>query len=208
MPANSKNLIEDGIPAGTWNKYHSRNPIQRFLVNRFLERLRQMAEPYASEKMTAVDVGCGEGTTTKLLRHLGFDQIIGYDFSDSVLGEARSSFPDIPFKQKNIYELNEDDRFAFVSACEVLEHLDDPERGLRQLAKICQDTALFSVPNEPLFRGLNLCAGKYVTALGNSPGHLNHWNSRSFVRFVQREFNVKAVSTPMPWTIVIAQPKS
>ena len=207
MPANSKNLIEDGIPAGTWNKYQSRNPIQRFLVNRFLERLRRMAKPYASEKMTAVDVGCGEGTTHKAVRDLGFEQIIGYDFSDSVLEEARSSFPDIPFN-RGISTSSMRTIVSLVSACEVLEHLDDPERGLKKLAKICQDTALFSVPNEPLFRSLNLCAGKYVKALGNSPGHLNHWSSRSFVRFVQREFNVKAVSTPMPWTIVIAQPKS
>ncbi len=41
---------------------------------------------------------------------------------------------------------------------------------------------LVSVPREPLWRALNMARGAYWRELGNTPGHLNHWSRRSFVR--------------------------
>ncbi len=207
MAMEPNNLTEDGIPAGTWNKYQSRNPIQRYLVNRFLKTLTDIVKPYASGDQTAIDVGCGEGVTTRLLKNAGFTRIVGYDFSEGILKEARACSPGIPFVQKNIYEIGKEERSDFVSACEVLEHLDNPELGLERIAMSCRKTALFSVPNALLFRSLNFCAGKYMRDFGNSPGHLNHWNARSFVRFIESRFDVAAVATPLPWTIVVARPK-
>jgi hypothetical protein len=63
---------------------------------------------------------------------------------------------------------------------------------------------VLSVPREPIFRSCNLVAGRYVSDLGNTPGHLNHWSTRSFVRFVSRVAEVREVSTPFPWTTVWA----
>jgi hypothetical protein len=60
------------------------------------------------------------------------------------------------------------------------------------------------VPREPIFRGCNLLAGRYVGALGNTPGHLNHWSARGFVRLVSRVAEVREVSNPFPWTTVWA----
>ena len=37
---------------------------------------------------------------------------------------------------------------------------------------------LVSVPREPLWRALNMLRGAYWRALGNTPGHLNHWSKR------------------------------
>jgi len=63
---------------------------------------------------------------------------------------------------------------------------------------------VLSVPREPIFRSCNLLAGRYVTDLGNTPGHLNHWSTRAFVRFVGTVAEVRAVATPFPWTVVWA----
>ena len=121
---------------------------------------------------------------------------------------ARKNFPRITFEQQNICELNQTLLADFVSACEVLEHLADPKKGLDNLHMVCRKVAILSVPNEPLFRTLNFLAGKYWRDFGNSPGHLNHWNSSQFVTFVSQRFNIVRVCRPLPWTVLIARPKT
>ena len=202
-----ENITEGGIPAGTWNKYRSRNPIQRLLVARFLRKLQSMAAPWAAAVDSALDVGCGEGVTTRLFYEAGIRNIVGADFSFRVLEEAREQNPEIRFVRRNVYALDATEPFDFVSACEVLEHLDDPARALEKIAAICRRVAVFSVPDEPLFRSLNFLAGKYWKDFGNSPGHLNHWSARAITREIGKYFDVKATATPLPWTIVVATPK-
>ena len=91
-----------------------------------------------------------------------------------------------------------------VVAAEVLEHLPDPEQGLREMARVGRRHLVLSVPREPVFRSCNLVAGRYVRDLGNTPGHLNHWSRRGFVRFVSQVAEVRAVTSPFPWTTVWA----
>ena len=207
MDKKSKNFMEKGIPAGTWNKYSSANPLQRMLVFNFLSTLRKLAANIADECETALDIGCGEGITTNIFYEAGLTRIRGMDFSSDVLKRARKKFPRIAFEQKNIYDLNKTRLFDFVSACEVLEHLNDPKKGLENVHIVCRKVVILSVPNEPLFRVLNLLAGKYWRDFGNSPGHLNHWSSLQFAKFVSQRFNIVRVCRPMPWTVLIARPK-
>lgn len=201
-------IIENGIEAGTWNKYQSHNPVQRWLVRRFLGALSELARTCAHDSPSAIDIGCGEGVSTALLKSAGLKTIRGYDFSAQIVEVARSANPGIPFDAVSIYELGEPHRSDFVSACEVLEHLEKPMLGLERMAAVCQRHCLLSVPNDPLFRSLNFCAGKYWHRWGNSPGHINHWNSREFVELVQKYFDIEQVRSPLPWTIVLAKPRA
>ncbi len=203
----SENLIEDGIPAGTWNKYGSKNPVQNYLVSRFLNALSETARGLQPECNSALDVGCGEGVSTQLLFEAGFEQIRGCDFSGQILERARADHPHLTFEQKDISALTSADTVDFVAACEVLEHLEEPEAALEKLAVICRVGGIISVPNEPIFRGLNFLAGKYWREWGNSPGHLNHWSPRSIRRTVARFFDVEQVVTSLPWTILTVRPK-
>jgi hypothetical protein len=63
---------------------------------------------------------------------------------------------------------------------------------------------LVSVPREPLWRTVNMARGAYIKDLGNTPGHLNHWSRRGFVRFVSQVAEVQEVTSPFPWTCVWA----
>jgi 2-polyprenyl-3-methyl-5-hydroxy-6-metoxy-1,4-benzoquinol methylase len=200
-------IIEDGVEAGTWNKYGSRNPIQQWLIRRFFEALREIASPLRGDCRDAVDVGCGEGVTTRMLHDIGFHDLRGLDFSTGILDVARRANPELIFEQSSIYELDERYEADLVVSCEVLEHLDDPERGLRQLTTICRKYCLLSVPREPIFRGLNFCAGKYWSRWGSSPGHLNHWSSSAFEHLVSNYLDIVAVRRPLPWTVLLAMPK-
>jgi ubiquinone/menaquinone biosynthesis C-methylase UbiE len=189
-------------------KYTARNPAIRYLTRRWVDRLEGIlgvvaADP-GSDRKRALEVGCGEGVISQKLG-ARWDSVVGLDLPDAGLRAEWRSRPGPSYLHASAFDLPfEDDQFDVVVAVEVLEHLGDPVRGLREMARVGTRHLVVSVPREPIFRGCNLLAGRYVRDLGNTPGHLNHWSSASFVRFVSTVGQVRAVAKPFPWTIVWA----
>ena len=93
-----------------------------------------------------------------------------------------------------------------VLCCEVLEHLEEPGKALKELIRVTKKYIIVSVPREPIWRCLNMDRGKYLKVLGNTPGHIQHWGSKKFVAFLQ-EYDIKVVKTahPLPWTMVLLE---
>ncbi|ROO63309.1 methyltransferase family protein [Micromonospora sp. Llam0] len=190
-------------------KYTAKNPAIRWLTARWVTRLEQMldrvaADPGAAGTSHALEVGCGEGV---IANHLAsrWSRVTALDLPDAGLRDQWRQRPGPHYLHADAHRLPfEDNRFDVVVAAEVLEHLPDPERGLAEIARVGAGHLVLSVPREPIFRSCNLLAGRYVRDLGNTPGHLNHWSTRSFVRFVSTVAEVRAVSKPFPWTVVWA----
>ncbi len=160
----------------------------------------------------AHEVGCGEGELAIRLAGRGI-AMRGTDAFPQVLVEARrrakAAGAEIEFEAAPVEQLDPDRHVAeLIICCEVLEHLEDPERALDVLAGLARPWLLASVPREPLWRALNLARFSYVGDLGNTPGHLNHWSRRDFVRFLTRRFEVVEVRSPTPWTMVLCRVQS
>ena len=81
----------------------------------------------------------------------------------------------------------------------------DPAGALDRLAELAQPWLIASVPREPLWRALNLFRFTYVSMLGNTPGHVNHWSKRGFARFLERRFEVVELRSPLPWTMALCR---
>jgi hypothetical protein len=47
--------------------------------------------------------------------------------------------------------------------------------------------------------------GAYLGALGNTPGHVNHWSKRSFAALLSRYGTVEQVRSPFPWTMLLVR---
>ena len=192
-------------PAGnTYDKYGTRNPVARFLVQRFL---RAVDDAVADVAPTSVlDAGCGEGTVTERIARLLPDAaVVGLDVGDPrLVAEWEERRRDnLVFHAGSAYALPyPDGAFELVCALEVLEHLERPAAGLEELARVSSRALVLSVPREPLWRALNVASGRYVRALGNTPGHVNHWSRGEFARFAARAGRVRRVQTPLPWTVV------
>jgi ubiquinone/menaquinone biosynthesis C-methylase UbiE len=192
------------VPTGnTYDKYASTNPIERRLVGNFLGRL-DAALP-AIDPARILEVGIGEGAVAaRVIDRFPTSTFVGIDLPDpelaghwSTLG-LTTAFGDVaalPFP---------DASFDLVLAVEVLEHVPDPGAALRELARVATRDVVITVPHEPVWRLANLARGKYLRALGNTPGHVQHWSRRAFVRLVAAHFSVEAVATPFPWTLVRA----
>ncbi len=119
---------------------------------------------------------------------------------------ARAAGVSADFRVARVEELDPAvDAAELIVCCEVMEHLPDPQRALSVVASLASPWAIVSVPREPLWRALNMARLKYLGALGNTPGHLNHWSHRSFVRFLKARFEVVEVRSPPPWTMALCR---
>jgi 2-polyprenyl-3-methyl-5-hydroxy-6-metoxy-1,4-benzoquinol methylase len=190
-------------------KYVKTNAITRRLLAGFFDGIGSlMKEPGPADVRSAIEVGCGEGFSTEKLRTMlpRDASFRASDVEQRLVDEARARNPNVPIERESIYELpHADNAFDLVFVLEVLEHLDDPTKALAEVCRVSKRWVIASVPREPIWRMLNFARLKYVTALGNTPGHLNHWSANGFRNFVGRQAAVRARRTPLPWTMVLAE---
>lgn len=197
---------EAAVPTGnTYDKYGSTNPVVRRLMAGFetaLEGLFAEAAP-----SSVLDVGCGEGVlTARWAEQLGTGRVVGIDLEDPKLRREWTlrPRPNLEFQAMAGESLPfGDGEFELAAATEVLEHVPDPERTLCEMARVASRHLIVSVPREPLWRALNLGRGAYVRQLGNTPGHVNHWSRRGFLRLLDRHGDVLETRSPFPWTMVL-----
>jgi 2-polyprenyl-3-methyl-5-hydroxy-6-metoxy-1,4-benzoquinol methylase len=190
-----------------YDKYGTSNPIARRLMAGFMARFDELVERTGASD--AHEVGCGEGELAIRLARRGIS-VRGTDAFPQVLEEARrraaAARVEVGFEAAPVETLEPRRHGAeLIVCCEVLEHLEDPERALEVLAGLARPWLIASVPREPLWRALNLARLSYVGHLGNTPGHLNHWSRREFVRFLASRFEVIQVCSPTPWTMVLCR---
>ena len=198
----------DAVPTGnTYDKYGTSNPVERRIMAGFLRTLDTALPPAGVSSV--LEVGVGEGDVSERVRsRYPAASVVGVDLPDGTLAaewarrrlhNAFASASRLPFADR---------RFDLVLAIEVLEHVPDPAAALTEIARVARDAVVVSVPCEPLWRVLNLARGKYVRALGNTPGHIQHWGPRSFSRLVAEHLDVTEVHRPLPWTMVAARRRS
>jgi SAM-dependent methyltransferase len=201
-------VSEHGVVTGnTYDKYGSSNPLVRRLMAGFereLDELFEMAAP-----RSVLDFGCGEGVLVhRWAQRLGERRLVGVDLEEESIqaGWAERRAPNLEYRV--IHDANlpfAADEFDLASAIEVLEHVPDPEYTLGEMARCAERYLLVSVPREPLWRVLNIARGAYWPALGNTPGHLNHWSGRSFVKLLSRHGKVVEARSPFPWTMLLVR---
>jgi len=205
----SEGVQEDGIVVGnTYDKYASSNPIVKWMMNGFHGVLDELLDK--SNPNSVHEVGCGEGYWTIECHNKGL-AVRGSDFSEQVIAMAKenaskSGFSTYMFEVASIYELIPEKHSAdLIVCCEVLEHLDNPEAGLRKLQEVVQKNIILSVPREPIWCALNLMRGKYISSFGNTPGHIQHWSKGGFIKLVSQYFNVVEVRSPFPWIMLYCE---
>jgi 2-polyprenyl-3-methyl-5-hydroxy-6-metoxy-1,4-benzoquinol methylase len=186
-------------------KYLAGNPLSRLLIRGFLQALVDLTR--LLKPSSVLDIGCGEGL---VVRQLGASfaqvRIHGLDISPELLRVAQSVAPNCTYTAGNAYQLPlQSNCYDLVVCTEVLEHVDQPDLAAAEIVRVGTDHVLLSVPHEPLWRMANLMRGKYLADRGNTPGHVNHWSRRGFIRFASNHLNILAVRHPFPWTVLLGR---
>jgi SAM-dependent methyltransferase len=191
---------------GNLQKYENPNPVQRYLIKRFLRIVR--GEIASLSVSSILDVGCAEGFVSRALleKERWQWEIVGGDLDLAALRRGMTSVPALRFLSLDIHALPfPAGCFDLVMATEVLEHLTNPKVALRELRRVTARYCLLSVPLEPWFRALNFLRGKHWPSWGNDPEHLQNWTGRQFTALVSREFEIVVSRDAFPWWIVVGQ---
>ncbi len=113
---------------GDMQRYGPVSRHQRRILDRLLEGL---------EVGSALDVGCGEGS---LLRQLAARypaaRLAGLDVSEAAVAQARLAVPTATLSAGTAAALREDGAHDLVTCFDVLEHVEDDEGLLRDLARL------------------------------------------------------------------------
>jgi SAM-dependent methyltransferase len=137
-----------------------------------------------------LDVGTSAGTNLRMLKELGFGDVTGLDFSEEAIrfcaGKGfgtvrRGDITEMPFA---------DGSFSLVLATDIIEHVDDDLRALREIARVLRPghDALITVPAFPSLWGfqdeVSLHKRRYrmeslldrIREAGLEPGQRFHFN--------------------------------
>lgn len=201
-------VSDEGIVTGnTYDKYGSGNPLVKRMMIGFQRTLDDLLAAAAPRSL--LDVGCGEGVLVhKWAQRLPAARVVGIDLEEDSIqaGWQERRAPNLEYRVMKAENLPfADGEFELASAIEVLEHVPDPEHTVAEMARCASGHLLVSVPREPMWRMLNMARGAYLSDLGNTPGHLNHWSKRSFVRMLERHGQVLQARSPFPWTMLLVR---
>lgn len=206
-PSHPSREHDDTIIGHHEDKYASPNPIARWLVDNFLAAITELYTRAEPRGKTVLEVGAGEGKLAlHLLAHaptparylatdLTLDRMVPQ--VEGKLDTASASAYELPYASKS---------FDLVVCCEVLEHLERPERGLAECARVAREAVLISTPWEPVWRAMNMARGKYWRSLGNTPGHVQHFTRGGLLELASLHLEPIAIRKPLPWTAILGRP--
>jgi SAM-dependent methyltransferase len=102
-----------------------------------------------------LDAGCGTGYGSNILAETGATEVTGVDISAPVIEAAKATAPPgTEFEVGDITSLALDDGSVDLVVCfETLEHVDEPERALDELARVLSSDGLLVVssPNRDVY---------------------------------------------------------
>lgn len=190
-----------------YRKHTSKNPLQRFFIQNFEKTLAEQVKKLNVDSI--LDAGAGEGFTLEYLRTQNIGKTYeGIDFLKTAVELGHDAHPKIILKEASIYDMPyKDNSFDLVICTEVLEHLEDPKKALKEIFRVTKKYVLLSVPNEPIFISSNFLRGKNWSRFGNDIEHINHWTFFGFESFVKKNSGVKVRvikrKFPFPWTMLV-----
>lgn len=106
-----------------------------------------------------LDAGCGVGYGTAILAQRSGAHVLGVDVAGAVLDAVRPTMPaNVELQQADLYSLpHADASFDTVVCFELIEHVDEPGRVVKELARVLKPDGLLiiSTPNADVSEGQN-----------------------------------------------------
>ena len=149
-------------------------------------KLRYLLDDLAPVTGRVLDVGCGAGQVAKAVKRERPDlEVLACDASKSAIAAASASSEDVDFRLATAERLPfADGELDFVWIIDVLEHVDEPEQVLREVARVLKPGAGFHIvlPLEGQPRTLYrlVGAGTRWTAKVRQGGHIQIFSADRF----------------------------
>lgn len=145
-----------------------------------LNRYR-FATDYASAAARALDIACGTGYGSAILKDAGAGSVTGVDLSVEALGHAQKHFgrEGVTFTTGDITEFDAEP-FDLITCFETIEHVADAAAALTNLRRLLREggTLLISSPNRPV-------TSPMAASINDKPS--NEWHVQEFTPAELRE---------------------
>lgn len=139
-----------------------------------LERYRFAARWASGARI--LDIACGVGYGTEILRAAGAREVVGVDRDAGALGYARARYgaPTVTFQEGDAESFSDDEPFDLVVSLETVEHVREPAGFLALLARLLRPGGhlIASVPTSP--------------STDINPYHLHDFSERRFRSLLTR----------------------
>ncbi len=201
--------IYDNVPGNFYDKYNTRNPISRYLMQGFLSSFDELTAKTGVRK--SYEVGCGEGHLSMRLHDRGW-QVRGSDLEEVSVAEANAQCVqrnlDPKFHAISLFDLTPQIAAEeLVICCEVLEHVPDTTKAISVLKSIASPYLLVSVPREPIWRPFSTSRGGNIWPIWATHPDTSSTGPRHLISMLRSSFEIVEVRKPLPWTIILCRNK-
>ena len=154
-------------------------------------RLRYCLADIADVRGSVLEVGCGAGGMARAIKRCRPDlQVVGCDLSQKAIALARQDPQGVSFEVGDAYGLPyRDGNFEGVVMFDVLEHLDDPGRLVREVVRLLSPGGLFHlfVPCEGELHTIHgILARLGWRAKEKFGGHIQRLTARAVLKELER----------------------
>jgi SAM-dependent methyltransferase len=160
----------------------------------------EFASRHAAGKKV-VDVACGTGYGSSLLRRHGAASVTGIDISEEAIAHAKREYaaPGISFLHGDVSTLRVAGPADCIVSFETIEHLNEPENLLIPARELLGPGGHFIVSTPVRHVGS-------LTDRPANPFHVREWNEEEFDRllephFPERRFHFQYVYRKYPWPL-------
>jgi len=120
-----------------------------------------------------IEFGCATGVASSLLKDFGY-KVTATDISNYAVNKAKKNFKNIKFIVQNMEEPFKGNKFNVVVAFDVIEHLPNPEKGIRNVFNLLEKNgvAIFTTPND-------------YPHVYNDPTHINVKKPKEWIKILK-----------------------
>lgn len=159
-------------------------------------KLKWVLDDLRRVKGEVLEVGCGGGGMVEAIKFYRPDlKVMGCDVDKQAIEKARENFRKIKFVKGDVYRLPfKNSRFSAVVSFDFLEHLEKPEKALKEIRRVVKAGGSFHsfVPLEGQKGTLYHCWGGECKK--KMAGHWQKYDFKGLVRMLEREdFGIKQV---------------
>lgn len=182
-----ENFYGETYYSTTYRDYFRQNPAHK------LEFYRSVVEQHRPLRLPirVLDIGCGLGGFLACLRDSDPDRkqfaLTGVDVSEFAITTNESQFPDEGFKvcpAERVTDLGQ--TFDVVTAFDVLEHLDHPDKAAAAISSCLAQDGLFALV-VPVYDGL---LGHMVRLLDKDESHVQLRSRQWWIDWTRTHFNI------------------
>lgn len=144
-----------------------------------------------------LDLGCGDGTHVRQALAYG-TELYGIDYSPDVVERAKQLVPEASFQPASAYALPYgDDFFDAVYSVDVIEHLEDPERMLKEAQRVLKPGGwiVIQTPNYPIKRVYDayhtFAKNAWRTSFADDPTHVYKFPATALRRMMAKYFRIE-----------------